>query len=185
MMRVAIATGAREEELYLATSSQIDHQRRQMTLIGKGRNGVKKHRVIALDPFDGYRLILALPPCPSTSSLLFWHHDGQQYSTFPQQFYRLVKQTAARTSKNGIPFRKFRFHDLRHLHAVNWLKQGWSIYDLQRRLGHTSIKTTEIYLNFLTPEEERLAKGLAVSQKVSPCESAKMLEVAKVPMESA
>lgn len=63
---------------------------------------------------------------------------------------------------------KFRFHDLRHLHAVNWLKDGRSIYDLQRRLGHSSIKTTEEYCRFLTPEEDRAVKGLAVSQIVSP-----------------
>ena len=52
-------------------------------------------------------------------------------------------------------FRPFRFHDLRHRHAVDWLKAGRSIYDLRDRLGHTSVKTTEIYLNFLTPEEKR------------------------------
>jgi integrase/recombinase XerD len=46
---------------------------------------------------------------------------------------------------------------------VNWLKAGRSIYDLQRRLGHASIKTTEIYCNFLTPEEDRIVKGLAVN----------------------
>ena len=52
----------------------------------------------------------------------------------------------------------FRFHDLRHRHAVDWLKNGKSIYDLQLRLGHTSVKTTEIYLTYLTPEEQRRVK---------------------------
>jgi integrase/recombinase XerD len=61
---------------------------------------------------------------------------------------------------NNVPFRPFRFHDLRHLHAVNWLKDGRSIYVLQRRLGHASIKTTEFYCEFLTPEEDMIAKGL-------------------------
>ena len=124
-MRVAIATGAREEELYLAAPSQVDHNRRQMTLIGKGRKGVKKRRVIDLEPFGGYRLILSLPPSPGKALLLF------------------------------------QFHDLRHLHAVNWLKDGRSIYDLQRRLGHTSIKTTEEYCKYLTAEEDMIVKGLA------------------------
>jgi integrase/recombinase XerD len=57
-----------------------------------------------------------------------------------------------------IGFRTFDFHHLRHLHAVRWLKSGRSIYDLQERLAHESIKTTEIYLKFLTPEEKRVAK---------------------------
>jgi integrase/recombinase XerD len=167
MMRVAVATGAREEELYLASPDQVDHARRQMLLIGKGRNGVKRHRTIDLDPFGGYDLIRALPPSPLDRTL-FWHSDGRQYRGFATQFWKLTKRTEAWARKNGVPFRRFRFHDLRHLHAVNWLKSGRSIYDLQRRLGHGSIKTTEGYCVFLTPEEDRVVKGQTVSQIVSP-----------------
>jgi integrase/recombinase XerD len=47
---------------------------------------------------------------------------------------------------------------LRHRHAVDWLKGGGDIYTLQGRLGHTSIKTTEMYLDYLTPEEVQIAK---------------------------
>jgi integrase len=41
--------------------------------------------------------------------------------------------------------------DLRHLFAVNSLRKSGNIYDLQAVLGHSSIKTTEIYLDFLDP----------------------------------
>jgi integrase/recombinase XerD len=58
-------------------------------------------------------------------------------------------------------FVRFRFHDLRHLHAVEWLRSGRSIYVLQHRLGHNSIKTTEVYLKYLTAEEQQRGKGLA------------------------
>ncbi len=58
--------------------------------------------------------------------------------------------------------------DLRHLHAVEWLRSGRSIYDLQKRLGHSSIKTTEGYLAYLTPDEERTVKlGSRVAQKAA------------------
>ena len=50
-------------------------------------------------------------------------------------------------------FKRFRFHDLRHLFAVEALRGGMSIYALSKHLGHTSVKTTEIYLAFLTPEK--------------------------------
>ena len=62
-------------------------------------------------------------------------------------------------SRTDTPFRRFRFHDLRHLHAVEYLKVGGSLYDLSKRLGHTSVKTTEIYLDFLTADEAAKAKA--------------------------
>jgi site-specific recombinase XerD len=33
-----------------------------------------------------------------------------------------------------------------------------TMYDLQQHLGHSSLSTTEIYTDFLTPEEEQKAK---------------------------
>jgi hypothetical protein len=73
MVKVAMATGARQGELLKARRDSVDHDRRQLTIIGKG----KKQRVIDLDPFGGYALISAVPayagkpllffsrPCPS------------------------------------------------------------------------------------------------------------------------
>jgi len=59
-------------------------------------------------------------------------------------------------------FRPFRFHDLRHLWAVEALKGGMGIYALSKHLGHTSVSVTErVYLAFLTPEEAEAAKAKA------------------------
>jgi integrase/recombinase XerD len=159
VMRLALATGAREDELLSAEREQVDRARRQMTLIGKGSKGVKRHRVIDLIPFGGYELLDKVAVHPG-SPILFWHSNGLAYHGFAQQFWKLARRAARIAKEEGIPFRPFRFHDLRHVHAVNWLKAGRSIYDLQRRLGHASIKTTEIYCTFLTPEEDRIVKGL-------------------------
>jgi integrase/recombinase XerD len=63
---------------------------------------------------------------------------------------------ARKAAQAGDGFRGFRFHDLRHLYAVEYLKAGrGSLYDLQQLLGHASVKTTEIYLAFLTPEQKK------------------------------
>ena len=162
MVRVAIATGAREEELYRAHRSQVDHERRQMTLTGKGHNGAKKIRVIDLMPFGGYDLIQSLPAY-ARKPFLFWHSKGEDYKNFASQFCAIVRRTEESAKVNGVDFRPFRFHDLRHLHAVNWLKDGRSIYEVQKRLGHLSLKVTEMYLRFLTPDEEMVVKGLKTS----------------------
>ncbi len=145
MVRLAMATGARQDELLNARRDHVDHGRHQMTLIGK-RN---KRRVIDLEPFGGYDLIRSMSAETSDiEDLLF---PFQASHNFASRFYGIVHRT------QGI--RPFRFHDLRHWHAVQWLKDGRSIYDLKARLGHTSVRTTEMYLEYLTSDEQRVAKG--------------------------
>ena len=41
--------------------------------------------------------------------------------------------------------RKLRFHDMRHTYASHFMMRGGKIYDLKELLGHSDIKTTEIY----------------------------------------
>ena len=67
-------------------------------------------------------------------------------------------QAKAKSEKRAVP-RAFRFHDLRHWYAVDYLRRGGSIYTLQQILGHSSIKTTELYLAYLTPNEQEQAKA--------------------------
>jgi integrase/recombinase XerD len=156
VVKAAMATGARQDELLKARRDSVDHDRRQLTIIGKGN----KQRVIDLDPFGGYAVLSSLPAYAG-KPLLFWHSGGESYKNFAGNFGRTVRQTAAWAKANSVEFRPFRFHDLRHWHAVQWLKEGRSIYDLQRRLGHTSINTTEGYCEYLTADEERAAKQIA------------------------
>jgi integrase/recombinase XerD len=157
LIRAAVFSGCRISELTAAKRSQLDVHRKQLTVIGK-RN---KLRVIDLDAW-GFEFFAGLPQAPGGQPWLFWHHDGEAYSTASQQFERLMSGLIEQAQKQARPEQEqaqhFRFHDLRHRHAVDWLKSGRSIYDLQLRLGHTSVKTTEIYLTYLTPEEQRKVK---------------------------
>jgi integrase/recombinase XerD len=149
MVAAAAATGARQEELANARRSQLDLKGRRLTLIGKGN----KARVIDLSPFGGVEIFNSLPAAIGNVPL-FWHGTGERFQNVASRFAGFTRQIAG----TDAAFSRFRFHDLRHLHAVEWLRSGRSLYDLQKRLGHTSIKTTEVYLAFLTPEEERRAK---------------------------
>jgi integrase/recombinase XerD len=56
MVRAAIATGARQDELLKAQRDSVDHARRQITIVGKGN----KQCVIELEPFGGYALLSTL-----------------------------------------------------------------------------------------------------------------------------
>lgn len=46
---------------------------------------------------------------------------------------------------------KIRFHDIRHTFASHFVMRGGSLYDLQKLLGHSDIRTTERYAH-LSPE---------------------------------
>ena len=137
-----------------ARREDVDHNRRQLTVTGK-RN---KRRTIALDPFEGYDMLRALPAYVG-SPLLFWHSAGESYKNFASQFAAIIARTAKWAADNGADFQPFRFHDLRHWHAVHWLKSGRDIYELQHRLGHSSVKVTQGYLRagYLTFEEQQAA----------------------------
>lgn len=52
----------------------------------------------------------------------------------------------------GIENRRAHVHITRHTFAVNYLKAGGSLRALQRILGHTDIRTTAIYLQFVVED---------------------------------
>jgi integrase/recombinase XerD len=166
LTRAALVTGCRQDELVKTKQPDLDRARRQLTVIGKGN----KVRVVDLDFEDGFEVFRSLPVSLS-AKWLFWHDGGKPYRQVSSRFAAIVKSVMVEAQKEAQlagrdepDFRPFRFHDLRHVHAVRWLKSGRSIYDLQGRLGHASIKTTEIYLAFLTPEEARAVKYGGVSK---------------------
>lgn len=158
LIRAAWVTGCRQEELVSAPRTGLDHARRELTVIGKGN----KLRVIDVEPFGGYEVLRSVP-AHVRARTLFWHGNGEPYRNLSSRFAMMVGSVEAKAIEaagaDGAPdFRGFRFHDLRHLHAVEWLRDGRSIYDLQLRLGHKSITTTEGYLKYLTPEQARAVR---------------------------
>lgn len=91
--------------------------------------------------------------------------EARRFTNVASNFSDYTRRAAARAAKAGVEYRRFRFHDLRHLFAVEYLREGrGGIYDLQRELGHTSVKTTEIYLDYLLPEEATAVRA-GVAQK--------------------
>ena len=111
-----MATGARQDELLQARRDDVDHDRRQLTVTGKRG----KRRTIALDPFEGYDL----PALPA-------YVGHRCCSGIRRRALRISPASLPPSSAappvgeaNGVDFRPFRYHDLRHWHAVHWLKIG-------------------------------------------------------------
>ena len=148
MIRAAWLTGCRQDELVTADRSKFDRDRAVLTVIGKGR----KLRAVPLSP-EAVRCLSSVTL--SFGSKVLFHHDGKPYANVASRFRAMVVSA----QKADQRFRPFRFHDLRHVFAVNYLKGGGSIYDLQQIMGHSSVKVTEIYLAFLSPDEAQKAKA--------------------------
>jgi integrase/recombinase XerD len=152
LIRAARLTGCRQEELVTAERRRLDHRTRQLTVIGKGN----KLRVLQLSD-EAYALFRSMPVNLATR-WLFWHGSGEPYANVSSRFALFVASAHRAAQREGADFRPFRFHDLRHLYAVEYLKSGGNIYALQGQLGHGSVKVTEAYLAYLTPEEALAAK---------------------------
>lgn len=158
MARFSLETGMRQEEVAGLEHDRIDRKRMSVTL-----EETKSGRVREV-PLTPYALeIIDRQPQYLRAQYVFWRGKGERFKNVGAQFYATVTRAARKAAQQGTEFRAFRFHDLRHLFAVRYLREGrGSIYDLQQVLGHASIKTTERYLDHLTPSEKQAAiQGVA------------------------
>jgi site-specific recombinase XerD len=67
----------------------------------------------------------------------------------PRNFLRDFKLLGGKRAILGV---RLSPHTLRHTFAINFLQSGGDIYMLSRILGHSSVKTTEVYLKSLGVE---------------------------------
>ena len=155
LIKAAVLTGCRQNELVTAKWAGFNQEARTLEVIGKGN----KRRVIALSPM-AHALI---SNHDKISDYIFPKGDGKPFAMAASDFTHIRRYVKAQMAREGRPFVGHRFHDLRHLFAVEALRGGMSIYDLQKHMGHSSIKVTELYLEFLTPEEHTQAKSQAIA----------------------
>lgn len=100
-----------------------------------------------------------------SQDFVFWTPAGGRYSD-PSRTFIVARRGAQKgAQKIGAAFKPFRLHDLRHEFAIRWLEEGGGIYPLSRHMGHSSVKTTEIYLDVaeLTVEQQEAAKNAMVA----------------------
>lgn len=159
MAEFSLETGMRQEEVASLERDRIDRKRMTATL--EENKGDKVREV----PLTVRALsIIDRQPAHFKSRFVFWRGNGQRFKEVHSDFYSRVDRIAQNAAQGEVEFKRFRFHDLRHLFAVRYLREArGSIYMLQQILGHSSIKTTERYLDHLTPEEKEHARGIGQS----------------------
>lgn len=147
-IRYAQYTGMRQMEVFTLETRSV---RGDVTDLWKTKTDTPR----AVPNDERARGALEGPKKNPDSRWVFWHGDPPRpYKNVASRFGAIMRR-AVRDKKVK---RRFAFHDLRHWFAVDFLRSGGNIYALQQILGHSSITTTEIYLRFLTPEEQQRAK---------------------------
>ena len=124
-------TGVRATELCELKYSDIDMQRRQIRVLGKGN----KER---LSPFS-----------ETTEQALFGHLLAEHIKGTGERPFQFNRNSLAHLMKrvgNNAGVHTCHPHRFRHTFAVAYLRNGGDVFSLQEILGHSTMETVKIYL---------------------------------------
>lgn len=153
ILEVLFSTGLRVSELVGLNRDQIDLEKREFGVIGKGR----RPRVVFLSERAAYWLDKYLRSREDHWNPVFIRYsgakpelmsDGEEMRLTTRSVQRLVDKYVR---KAKLPI-KISPHGIRHSFATDLLSNGASLRDVQEMLGHKNIATTQIYTHVTRPE---------------------------------
>jgi integrase len=182
---LAVASGMRQGELLGLAWSDIDFEKRSVTVV-RSLSAVREGFVLKEPKSAVSRRTITLPPFAidalqkhraamlaegNISRPVFCTHNGNFIgkSNLIHQAFRPILSAANKTITELATARAIepallppiRFHDLRHTHATTLLARGHSIKAISQRLGHKSIEITlSTYVHLMPNDDSVLADGL-------------------------
>lgn len=147
-----ILTGARRNEVLGAKWCDIDFQNR-IWRIEFNKSGVTRYVPLST---GAIQLLRNVDRVPGVDYIFFNPATMQPYVNIFHAWNRVRKDA-------GI--KDVRLHDLRHSYASFLVNQGRSIYEVQKILGHSNVKTTQRYAHL--SNDTLLAATNSVSDYVS------------------
>jgi site-specific recombinase XerD len=145
ILETLFSTGLRVSELARLNRDQVDLERKEFGVIGKG----SKPRVVFLSDEAAEWIRRYLETREDHFKPLFIRHagrvdmskDGQNMRLTPRSIQLMVSKYSRIC---GLPV-KATPHTLRHSFATDLLSAGADIRSVQEMLGHESIRTTQVY----------------------------------------
>ena len=155
-LKFLLLTGARRQEALCARWADIDFERR-IWRVPLSKSGKCRHIMLsnaALDCLQGVRDYVAeFGTAPQRNSALIFpaERTGKHMVTVYHHWNKIRR-------KAGLA--DLRMHDLRHSFASALVNNGVPLYEVQKLLGHASIRTTERYAHL---NASRLVESAAVA----------------------
>ncbi len=145
ILETLFSTGLRVSELVSLNRDQIDLERKEFGVRGKGN----KLRVVFLSDTAAEWIERYLRSRQDSFKPLFIHHNGKADIRNNGEGMRLTARSIQRivakyAKRAGLPIEATP-HTLRHSFATDLLISGADIRSVQEMLGHESIRTTQVY----------------------------------------
>ena len=174
LIQLAIATGGRLGEIVALKFSDFDYDRCRVTFQRSAYKVAGKPVGLKAPKDNDIRSVTVYPEVIDLVRLLqeekhreaerlgtAWKGGEFLFTTWDGSIMHPQtpsKQFAKFLERHGLPHHKF--HSLRHTSATLLLYSGVNIRQVQERLGHGSLKTTQIYLHSIQEADEQAASAL-------------------------
>ena len=132
-LRVSEAIGIKYSDI------NFDGKIHHLSITGKGN----KERILVIPN----QLVESLQQLKSSDSPYIFRGQGRTDHLRRNETHKIVKLSAKKSGFDENKINKISCHSLRHSHATMAIANGCDIALLQQSLGHSSITTTNIYLN--------------------------------------
>lgn len=154
MLEVLFSTGLRVSELVSLNRDQINLDRREFSVIGKGR----RTRIVFLSERSAEWLRKYLATREDDLRPIFIRYSGKtpDESDKTGESIRLTARSVQRSVEKYVKKAKLMVkitpHGLRHTFATDLLGNGADLRAIQELLGHKNVSTTQIYTHITNPQ---------------------------------
>jgi integrase/recombinase XerD len=139
LLMLAYSSGLRRQEIQTMKPSDIDSERMRVRVVqAKGRKD--RYTILSTKTLEILRLYYKFA---KPSNYLFEAQGKKGSCLSGATLHNIVKINAA---KAGIK-KNISFHTLRHCFATHLLESGIDIRLIQKYMGHSSLRTTAVYLH--------------------------------------
>lgn len=165
ILELLFSTGLRVSELVSLNHNQINLDRKEFGIIGKGR----RSRIVFISDRAADWLATYLKARQDPYKPLFIRYSGSELEMDEGEKMRLTARSVERLVKKYVRLARLpvdaTVHTLRHSFATDLLTNGADLRSVQEMLGHKNIATTQIYTHITNKQLREVHKSFHSGNK--------------------